>query len=727
MNGEKAKSLRFLDTSLNTEKRVSDLISRMTLEEKVSQMVNRAPAIERLEVPAYNWSNECLHGVARAGVATVFPQAIGLAATWDIVLIRQIAEVISDEARAKHHEAVRKGQRDEFYGLTFWSPNINIFRDPRWGRGQETFGEDPFLTARMGVAFVNGLQGDDPHYLKLVATPKHFAVHSGPEMKRHQFNAQVDEHDLRETYLPAFEACVREAQAVSIMGAYNRTNGEPCCASFTLLEKILRQEWGFEGYVVSDCGAIADIYRAHQVVESPAHAAALAVSAGCDLNCGKTYSALLEAVEEGLISEAAIDRSVKRLFTARFRLGMFDPPEEVPYAQIPIERNDSPEHRALALKAALESMVLLQNKGGLLPLEKSLGTIAVIGPNADDEVVLLGNYFGTPSRVVTPLAGIRARAPSTTAVVYTKGCGIVKNSNAQEDENSFREAIDLAREADLVIYVAGLSQSLEGEENQQEGVAPGKKSEADRNDLELPGVQERLLIALHATGTPLILVLLNGSPVAVSWAKEHVPAILEVWYPGEEGGTAIAQVLFGDYNPAGRLPVTFYRETGDLPEYEDYQMAGRTYRYFQGEALFPFGYGLSYTDFTYENLRLSSETLPTSGFIEAAVEVKNAGRRAGDEVVQCYLSNVAASVPVPLRQLAGFQRIHLEPGETARVSFTLNSKQMAWVDSRGQRVIEPGEFRIAIGGRQPQPEDFREGSKEVLTGSFTITGERTYL
>jgi beta-glucosidase len=698
----------YKNPALPVEKRVDDLVSRMTLAEKISQMLHSAPAIERLDVPEYNWWNECLHGVGRAGIATVFPQAIGLAATWNVGLIHRMAVAISDEARAKHHEFLRHGVREIYTGLTFWSPNINIFRDPRWGRGQETYGEDPYLTSRLGVAFVKGLQGDDPHYLKLVATPKHFAVHSGPEAARHHFDAQVDERDLRETYLPAFQACVQKGKAASVMGAYNRTNGEPCCASPTLLEDILRKEWGFDGYVVSDCGAIDDIHKHHRVAQSAEEAAAMAVKAGCELNCGQTYSALLKAVEQGLISEEVIDRAVKRLFTARFRLGMFDPPERVPYAQIPYEVNDCRAHRELALQTARESIVLLKNEGNFLPLDKGLKSIAVIGPNADSVEVLLGNYNGTPSVAVTPLEGIRRKMSPSTEVHYAPGCSIVGNST-----QGFAKAVELARQSDVAILVAGLSQRVEGEEGQREGVEEGA-SKGDRTDLDLPSVQEDLLKAVHATGKPVVVVLINGSAVAINWAKEHAAAIVEAWYPGEEGGTAIADVLFGDYNPGGRLPVTFYKSADQLPPFEDYRMAGRTYRYFKGEPFFPFGHGLSYTRFQYTRLQVSPKRIKSSEAIRISVDVQNVGERAGDEVVQLYVSDVAASVPVPIRQLQGFERINLAVGEKKTVAFTLTPAQMSLIDANGQRAVEPGKFRVAVGGGQPG------GEAQVLTGSFEV-------
>jgi len=840
MNQHKPSKPAYRDPARPIGERVEDLISRMTLQEKISQMVHEAPPIERLGVPAYDWWNECLHGVGRAGIATVFPQAIGLAATWNTDLMLEVATAISDEARAKHHDAVRRGLRARYTGLTFWSPNVNIFRDPRWGRGQETYGEDPYLTARMGVAFCRGLQGDDPDYLKLVATPKHYAVHSGPEPERHAFNAVVAARDLRETYLPAFEACVREAGAYSVMGAYNRTNGEPCCASPALLQEILRDEWGFEGYVVSDCWAIRDIYENHRVVETAAQAAALAVEAGCDLNCGEAYPALLEAVEQDLIEEDLIDRAVKRLFTARFRLGMFDPPEQVPYAQIPYQVVDSPAHRALARRAARESIVLLKNEGSLLPLPRDMGSLAVIGPNADDREVLLGNYNGTPSRAVSVLEGIRAKLAPGARLYYAPGRALAPGLPVLEPIPSARlrpadgdageagltgsyfanaafegqparvrvdpsvnfvwrattpitgrrgdrfsvrwsgwltpavsgtyqlgvrgcssyrlyldgeqvlalpfhyrpaarhaeveleagrlydlrldyvndrtdhapqvqllwktpqsdplgQALEVARKADAVVLVLGLSPALEGEEMPVD--VPGFRG-GDRTEIGLPRPQDELLRLVRVVGKPVVLVLLSGSALAIPWAAENVPAIVQAWYPGQ-AGDAVADVLFGDYNPAGRLPVTVYRSLDDLPPFEAYAMEGRTYRYFRGEPLFPFGHGLSYTRFAYSDLTLSAETVTPGESLTVAVDVRNVGELAGDEVVQLYLTDLEASVPVPIRRLVGFRRVYLAPGEVRRLRFVVKPRQLSLIDDRGRRVIESGIFRVAVGGRQP--------------------------
>jgi len=712
----------YLDPDQPLEKRVDDLVSRLTLEEKISQMIYASSAIPRLGIPEYNWWNECLHGVARAGTATVFPQAIGMAASFNDELLHRVACAISDEARAKHHEFARQGDRSIYKGLTFWSPNINIFRDPRWGRGQETYGEDPYLTGRMGVAFVKGLQGDHPKYLKTVATPKHFAVHSGPEPLRHSFDARVSEKDLRETYLPAFKECVKEGGAVSVMGAYNRTNGEPCCASPTLLQKILRDEWGFDGYVVSDCGAIHDIHAHHKVTNTPEESAALAVNAGCDLCCGREFESLVNAVKQGLISEEVIDKAVKRLFKARFQLGMFDPPERVPYAQIPYEVNDCEEHRRLALEMARESMVLLKNEGGLLPLKKDLKAIAVIGPNADSKKVLLGNYNGTPSKYVTALEGIRAKVSPQTRVYYAEGCELISTQSSfwgQEPTSGFAEALAAAQMADVVIMCLGLSPELEGEE----GDAARSTAGGDKTSLALPDIQEELLKAVCATGKPVVLVLFSGSPVAINWAQENVPAILQAWYPGEEGGTAIADVLFGDYNPGGRLPVTFVKSTEQLPPFTDYSMKGRTYRYMEDEPLYPFGYGLSYTTFEYSNLKLSAQAIEAGQSLTVSVDVKNAGNIAGDEVVQVYLKDLEASVDVPIYKLEGFRRVKLQPGEATTVTFTLTPRQMALIDNDGRCILEPGKFRVMVGGRQPDRRSEALAKTSILVGEFEVRGE----
>ncbi|MGD0898643.1 MAG: glycoside hydrolase family 3 C-terminal domain-containing protein [Thermoguttaceae bacterium] len=686
----------FLDTSLPLGERVERLVAQMTVDEKTSQMVHSAPAIERLRVPAYNWWNECLHGVARAGKATVFPQAIGMAASFDAPLLEQVAAAISDEARAKHHQAIRQGNRRDYFGLTFWSPNINIFRDPRWGRGQETYGEDPHLTGRLGVAFVRGLQGDDPRHLKVVATPKHFAAHSGPERERHTFDAAVSPRDLAETYLPAFKACVREGKAASVMAAYNRLNGEACCASPTLLEDTLRREWGFEGYVVSDCGAIDDFHKHHKVAATAAEAAAMAVRNGCDLTCDLacpcSYGDLLLALRQGLVSEAEIDRSVRRLFAARFRLGMFDPESEVRYASIPPEVAHCQRHRELARQMARESIVLLKNDRGLLPLAKELRHVLVVGPNARNPDALLGNYCGIAPRMCTPWDGILDALSPGSAIDYLEGCDLASDKPVQEKELKWYLA---KKDPELIVAVLGYTAALEGEEGDT------AMAEGDRGRLALPGRQQQLLELLVASGKPVVLVVAGGSPIDLAWARDHVPAILLAWYPGEEGGAAIADVLFGDCNPAGRLPITLVRSLDDVPPMGDYAMRGRTYRFSNREPLYPFGHGLSYTRFAYGNLRLSRRAIAAGDQVEVRAEVRNAGDRAGDEVVQLYVSDLAASVPVPKLHLEGFRRVHLLPGQTVQVAFTLGPEQFAAYDDQGRPMVEPGEFLISVGGGQP--------------------------
>lgn len=803
----------------------------MTLEEEVSQMQDVAPAIPRLGIPAYNWWNEGLHGVARAGHATVFPQAIGLAATWDTDLMHRVADVISTEARAKYNDAIQHGNTGRYYGLTFWSPNINVFRDPRWGRGQETYGEDPYLTARMGVAFVKGLQGDDSNYLKTVSTPKHYAVHSGPEVLRHRFNVPVSMHDLADTYTPAFRATITEGKADSVMCAYNSVLGEPACANHSLYG-LLRDKWGFKGYVVSDCWAISDLYQAHGYVLTLEQAAALSVKAGTDLSCGPEYRALTFAVQNRLLTREDVDRAVKRLFEARFRLGMFDPPERVPWSKLTIADNDTAEHRKLALETARESIVLLKNDRGTLPLKAAVKTIAVLGPNADAENVLLGNYNGNPSSYTTILEGIRKRfsnakvltavgAPLTEtspvviphdylhpgggstkpglygeyfgnttltgAVLLTRvdanvdfewnnvspGPGLptrdfsvrwsgeftppvdgdyrlgadtdggyrlyldgrkILDDWAPHGErmmsvlvhlqarraypirmeyyhgfwestarllwlppNLTQEAVATARKADVVIAVVGINPRLEGEENDSSN--PGFFG-GDRVDINLPQPQEELLEALAATGKPLIVVLTNGSAMAVNWAQDHAAAILEAWYPGEEGGTAVADVLSGDYNPAGRLPVTFYKSVAQLPPFVSYSMSGRTYRYFTEQPLYPFGYGLSYSTFNHSDAKVDAQQIAADGIATLWTRVTNAGGAAGDEVVQLYVSHPGID-GAPIRALAGFRRVHLAAGASQTVSFTLSAREMSVVDDAGVRRVVPGSVEVWMGGGQP--------------------------
>ena len=719
-----AADLPFWNADLPLEQRLDDLLGRLSLEEKAAQLLHAAPAIPRLGIPSYNWWNEGLHGVARAGLATVFPQAIGLAAMWSASRLQQVATVVSDEARAKHHEYLRQDDRGMYKGLTIWAPNINIFRDPRWGRGHETYGECPYLTARLGVAFCRGLQGDDPRYLKTVATPKHFAVHSGPEGLRHGFDAVVSAKDLRETYLPAFQACVTEAKAESVMAAYNRVNGEACPASDTLLGRILREEWGFGGYVVSDCWAIRDLHESHGVTRTPEQSAAHALKAGCDLNCGCTYERLPAALAAGLLSEADLDRAVRRLFRARLRLGMFDTPARVPYASIPYEVNDCDAHRALAHATARESMVLLKNDG-TLPLPRQLRSIAVIGPNAHDGQVLLANYFGQPSRTVTPLDGIRAAVSPSTKVWYAEGC---RRQGLEVDglqrAGNLSEAISVAQRADVVVLCLGLSADIEGEQ----GDAGNSEAAGDKVDLALPGLQPRLLEAIVALGKPTVLVVIAGSALDLRWAHEHpgVGAILYAWYPGEEGGAALADLLFGDVSPAGRLPVTFPAALEDVPPFTSYAMAGRTYRYLDPARppLYPFGYGLSYARFAYASLALSAARLEAGQALRVSATVTNTGRCLADEVVQLYLTDVEASCTVPHHSLRGFTRLSLAPGESRAVAFELQARDLAIVDDHGHRVLEPGRFRLFVGGSQPDGRSRALTGQAPLCAEFEVTGQR---
>ncbi len=864
-NGVCQATAPYMDSSLPVAKRVDDLVSRMTLEEKVGQMMNGADAIPRLGIPKYDWWSEGLHGIARSGYATVFPQAIGMAATWDTNLVGDIATTVSTEARAKYNQAMRDNVHSIYFGLTIWSPNINIFRDPRWGRGQETYGEDPFLTSRLGVAFVKGLQGDDPTYLKTVATPKHFAVHSGPESERHRFNVDPSPYDFEDTYLPAFRATVTEGHADSVMCAYNAVDGVPACASKMLLEETLRKDWGFDGYVTSDCGAIDDFFHAdaHKYSPDAEHAAAAGVLAGTDTNCGNTYKALVKAVKDGLLPESALDTAVKRLFTARFRLGMFDPESKVAYARIPYSEDDSAAHRALSLKAARESMVLLKNENDFLPLKPGVKTIAVVGPNAAALAALEGNYNAVPSHPVLPVDGIREEFRGAKVIYaqgspYVEGLGVpvprtalhpeagstevglkaeyfassdfsgkpvltrvdpqidfdwnaaspvpglpAKNfgvrwsgtitapaagdypfsvtlahcypcqdhegykvylddkevaSFGSSEKSEFRasttpefhlkfedtqphalrveyehhaplfgagitlnwappveplraEAVAAAQKADVVLAFVGLSPELEGEEMpiHVEGFSGG-----DRTDIKLPKAQEDLLQALGATGKPLVVVLMNGSALAVNWAQEHAQAVLEAWYPGETGGEAIAQTLDGKNNPGGRLPVTFYSSIDQLPGFENYAMKGRTYRYFGGTPLYGFGYGLSYTKFAYSKLQLSSKTVKAGAQLTVEAEVRNTGKRAGDEVVELYLTPPASDVS-PLRELKAFQRVHLEPGASQQVKFELDPRQLSEVDAAGKRSVQAGSYTIFVGGAQPAP-------GTGLSGEFAIEG-----
>ncbi len=701
----------FEDMTKSFEDRAADLVSRMTLDEKVSQMVNLCPAIERLGVPEYEWWNECLHGVARGGTATVFPQAIGMAASWNSDLLHRVGQAVSDEARARHHEAVRQGVRSRYNGLTFWTPNINIFRDPRWGRGQETYGEDPYLTGRMGVAYIRGLQGDDPRYLKVSACAKHYAVHSGPENDRHCFDARASRKDMFETYLPAFEDCVVEAKVESIMGAYNRTNGEPCCASKTLLTDILRDKWGFAGHVVSDCGAIEDIHLHHKLVETAEESAAMGVRNGCDLCCGEAYSSLGNAVRAGLITESEIDTALRRIFLTRFKLGVFDEPDAVPFTSIPYEVADCDQHRELAADMARQSIVLLKNSDSLLPLPKDLGTIAVIGPNADTWDSMVGNYAGTPSKYVAPLQGIQESVLETTRVVYARGCDIVGDAT-----DGIWESVAAAERADAVVMCLGLSCRVEGEE----GDADLSEAAGDRIDIGLSAAQKTLFDAVVAVGKPVVVVLMTGSAIAVPDVHEKAGAIIEAWYPGEEGGSAIADVLFGDYNPAGRLPVTFVKSVDDLPPFDEYAMAGRTYRYMTAEPLYPFGFGLSYSSFAYSGASVEPASCAAGESVRVSVTVTNKGKRAGDEVVQVYISMLDKPEHWPVRKLAGFKRVSLRSGESKRVEFELAPKDIATVNENGERLVEAGTYRVTVGGSQGDARSLELGAAPALTVDFAV-------
>lgn len=852
-----AQSLPFQNPDLPVDERVKDLVERMTLKEKISQMMNDAPPIDRLGIPAYNWWNECLHGVARSGMATVFPQAIGMAATFDTDAMFRTAEVISDEARAKYHQALRDHDQRQYNGLTFWTPNINIFRDPRWGRGQETYGEDPYLTSGLGVAFVKGLQGNDAKYFKTIATAKHYAVHSGPEYSRHSFDARPPLRDVWETYLPAFEKLIKTGNAYSIMCAYNRYEGEPCCGSDELLVDILRNQWGFEGYVVSDCGTINNFYRTHKTSPDAAAASSQAVIAGTDLECGGSYSTLMDAVKRGDITEEEINVAVSRLFTARMKLGMFDPEERVPYSKIPYSVVASKKSSEQSLEMARKSIVLLKNEQQTLPLDKKIKTIAVIGPNADNPTCLLGNYNGSPSYIVTPLDGIRKKVSKNTKVIYHQGVGLTDDSisvpvqiknllladgrdgfkaeyfdntefkgtpafvqyekgidffgtkqhgilanlkpgkvtarwtsilsskkdmevafEITSDDSGFRLFVDdqllidrfsyqearveychvqlkagqkrkfrfefvqrnegggvslttverqksdlnamaaSVKSADAIVFVGGISPSLEGEEMPVS--VPGF-NKGDRTTIALPRVQTEAMKALQATGKPVIFVMLTGSALAIQWEDDNLPAIVNAWYGGQDAGTALADVLFGDYNPSGRLPVTFYASDDDLPSYEDYSMKGRTYRYFTGKPLYPFGYGLSYTGFTYSDLQVPA-TAVTGDSVKVSVSVTNTGGRSGEEVVQLYVSLLNRQVPVPLRSLQGVQRIKLEPGESRKVDFTLAPEQLSSIDALMQRCMEPGKVSVSIGGQQPSEEAIK--AEKAVRKELVVTGKK---
>lgn len=701
----------YLNTELPIPERARDLISRLTLAEKVGLMSHPALGVPRLGIPAYNYWSEALHGVARNGRATVFPQAIGMAATWDKELIYKVATAISDEGRAKYHAALkRNGYTAQYQGLTFWSPNINIFRDPRWGRGQETWGEDPFLTGEMASAYVKGLQGDHPKYLKAAACAKHYAVHSGPEKDRHHFNAIVSQRDLRETYLPAFKKLVTEAKVESVMGAYNRTLHEPCCASKLLLDDILRGEWGFEGHVVSDCMALSDFHLHHKVTEDEADSAALALKYGCDLGCDHVFEQIPAAIERGDATEALVDRALERTLGTRFKLGMFDPDESVPFASIPMEVVACDAHRQLAYRAAAESVVLLKNRDNLLPIKPSTRKIFVTGPTAASLEVLLGNYYGFNDRMITLLEGIAGRVPEGMGMEYTSGA-LLKHPREIKDIWAF----GMAQSADVTIVCAGLSSFLEGEE----GESLLSPQNGDRESISLPASQVNYIKELAIHGAKIVLVLTGGSPIALGEVEDLVDAIVFVWYPGMEGGRAVADVLFGDISPAGKLPITFPKSLEQLPPFDDYNMAGRTYRYMTEEPLYPFGFGLSYARFEYCSLKVVSPAVLPSGF-EVEVSVKNSGDVAADEVVQFYLSALESCIPAPISQLVGFQRIHLQPGEAKTVKLMVTPEMLMLYDEQGQQVPHPGKFRLTVGGCSPGARGVALGAPQPVSIEFQI-------
>lgn len=703
VSGAAAQQATYADHTLPAEVRVQDLLSKMTLEEKASQINNTSPAIERLNIPAYNWWNEALHGVARAGLATSFPQPIGLAATFNDKAIYTMGVMISDEARAKYNRFQQAGKKGLYEGLTFYSPNINIFRDPRWGRGHETYGEDPYLTGTMGVAFVKGMQGDHPDYFKTICTAKHFAVHSGPETVRHVFDARPLKKDLWETYLPAFKMLAREGKVYSFMCAYNRLYGEPCCSDPFLLGEILRKKWGFNGFVATDCGAVYDMFTSHQTAKDSVDGMAKAIRAGVDNHCMGYAGAVIPAIKQGLLKAAELDTAVARLLRARFKLGMFDAEQLNPYASIPYSVVNNEQHIAYALELANQSIVLLKNKNNILPLSKKIKTIAVIGPNADDAEIQLGNYNGAPAHIVTVLEGIKNVLGQNATVNYQKGCYIADTVN-YDREKDFKPAIDAARHADAVIFVGGISPRLEGEALQ---VSIAGFHGGDKTDLDLPAVQTALLKELKKTGKPVILVLMNGSALSINWEHDNIDGIIDAWYGGEQAGQAIAGVLFGNYNPSGRLPVTFYKSINDIPAFDDYTMKGKTYRYCSKGVLYPFGFGLSYTKFSYSNLKLSSAAMNNS--IKIVFTVKNSGNMDGDEVVQLYTHQQGQPA---IKELKGYQRLHIKKGESGQFSFTLMRDDLQhYSEAKDEMVVFPGKTEVMIGASS---QDIRLQSSFVI-------------
>ncbi len=698
------------------EERARDLILEMTLEEKISQMSHDANAIPRLEVPKYNWWNECLHGLARSGKATVFPQSIALAATFDEELIFRMASAISDEARAFYNNASKRDNRGIYTGLTFYSPNVNIYRDPRWGRGQETYGEDPYLTSRMGVAFVKGLQGDDPKYLKAAACAKHFAVHSGPEKYRHEFNAQSSFRDLYETYLPAFKALVQEADVRSVMGAYNRTNDEVCCASPTLLVDILKEQWGFEGYITTDCWALVDFFKGHNVCNTPEQAAALAANHGMNLNCGSVYgSALLNAVNQGLVSEDQIDELLLPLMLTRFELGLFDSCESVPFSDIDVDVVDSSKHLDLAYEAAVKSIVLLENKNNVLPLSEDLNYIYLTGPNANNADALIGNYFGVSDHFTTFLEGLVSRVSPGVSVQYKQGVMIDKPNTNPIDWASGEGSV-----ADVVVACVGLTWLIEGEEGEAIASAQG----GDMYDNSIPEAQLEYLRKLRAVADkaqkPLVVVVSGGCPVQLTEIRELSDALLFAWYPGQAGGYALADIVLGKANPSGRTPITFVESLEHLPAFEDYSMEGRTYKYMrEHKALYPFGYGLSYSRFEYDDLQVV-EKIKAGERQRVSVRVTNVSEWDGDEVVQLYITDLEASVAVPVRQLSAIERVSLKAGESRVIELEIAAEKMSLITDNNLRCIESGEFLVSVGGGQPL-----EQTASFVQTTFSVRGNKS--
>lgn len=706
-----AENYPFNDPSLSIEERVADLIGRLTLEEKAWQMTHNSPRVDRLGIPEYNWWNEALHGVGRSGVATVFPQAIAMGATFDQDLILEVATAISDEARATHNTAVAHGYRMQYSGLTFWTPNVNIFRDPRWGRGQETYGEDPYLTGLLGTAFVKGLQGDHPIYLKTAAAAKHYAVHSGPEKLRHEFDAQSSQKDLWETYLPAFKALV-DAGVESIMCAYNSTNGEPACANPYLLQTVLRDKWNFKGHIVSDCWALVDFYEGHKVVETPEEAAALGIKSGVNLNCGSIYPSLVQAVNKDLVTEAEIDSRLAVLLKTKFKLGLFDPAQDNPYAQLSTENINAEKHRALARTVAQKSIVLLKNDQ-VLPLKNDLSKYFVTGPNATSIEVLLGNYHGVNPNLVTILEGLAGAIEPQSQLQYRQGILLDRpNANPQD------WASPNAQNSDATIAVLGITGLLEGEE----GESIASESFGDRLDYNLPQHQIDYLKKLRqASGDkPLIVVITGGSPMNLQEVHELADALLLVWYPGQEGGNALADIIFGKLSPSGRLPITFPKSLDDLPAYEDYTMEGRTYKYMDVDPMYPFGYGLSYTDFSYSEIELSSDRIRKGNSLAATVKLTNTGTTTAQEVVQLYVSDLETSIRAPKHQLFGIKRVALKPNESQEISFEITPQMMELVTEKGDRIVESGAFKVYIGGSSPGNRSTELNKKPVKEASFTL-------